>query len=77
MNEKIKMNSKNNYFYTLITPLMILIALLGLTFRENRKKYFYWPIGIMGAYLVAEREYSRKNKRGDILNKIKNFSKNK
>ena len=68
------MKLKNNYFYTLITPLMILIAFLGLTFRENRKKQFYVPIGIIGIYLVAEREYHRKRKRAEILNKIKNFS---
>tara|TARA_Y100001933_G_scaffold5626_1_gene5185 strand:+ start:589 stop:804 length:216 start_codon:yes stop_codon:yes gene_type:complete len=71
------MNSKNNYYYTLITPLMILIAFLGITFRENSKKHFYIPIGIIGVYLVVEREYNRKFNRKDILNKIKNFSKNK
>ncbi len=71
------MKSKNNYYYTLITPLMILISFLGLTFRENRKKHFYVPIGIIGIYLIAEREFNRKTNREDILNKIKNFSKNK
>ena len=74
MHEKIKMKSKNNYHYTLITPLMLLIAFLGLTFRENRKKHFYIPIGIVGVYLVAEREYNKKANRKDILNKIRNFS---
>ena len=74
MNKKIKMKFKNNYFYTLITPLLILIAFLGLTFRENRKKQFYVPIGIIGIYLVAEREYNKKINRKDILNKIKKFS---
>ena len=68
------MKSKNNYLYTLITPLMILIAFLGLTFRENSKKYFYVPIAIIGVYLIVEKEYNRKINRGDILNKIKNFS---
>tara|TARA_B100000212_G_scaffold245686_1_gene187589 strand:- start:66 stop:293 length:228 start_codon:yes stop_codon:yes gene_type:complete len=72
--KEIKMKLKNNYYYTLITPLMILIAILGLTFRENRKKYFYVPIGLMGVYLVAEREYTRKINRKDTLNKIKKFS---
>ncbi len=71
------MKSKNNYLYTLITPLMILIAVLGLTFRENRKKYFYVPIGIIGIYLVTEREYTRKTYRKNILNKIKIFQENK
>ena len=68
------MQLKNNYLYTLITPLMILIAFLGLTFRENRKKNFYLPIGIVGFYLVAERQYNRKTNREDLLNKIKYFS---
>jgi len=66
--------SKNNYLYTLIIPLMILVSFLGLTFRENKKKYFYVPIGIIGVYLIAEKEFNRKIKREDILNKIKNFS---
>ena len=67
------MNLKNNYHYTFITPLMIIIACLGLIFRENGKKYFYVPIGIIGVYLVAEKEYSRKINRKYILSKIKNF----
>ena len=77
MNEKIIMKSKSNYYYTLITPLMIFIAFLGLTFRDNRKKYCYLPIGIIGIYLIAEREIKRKTNRGDILNKIKDFQENK
>ena len=68
------MKSKNNYQYTLVTLLMILIAFLGISFRENRNKYFYVPIGIIGVYLVAEREFNRKTNRLNILNKIKNFS---
>jgi len=74
MNEKINMQSKNIYLYTLIAPLMILIAFLGLTFRESTKKQFYIPIGIVGIYLVSEREYNRRTKRENILNKIKYFS---
>ena len=71
------MNLKNNYHYIFITPLMILIAFSGLTFRENKKKYFYVPIGIIGFYLMAEREYNRQTNREDILNKIKKFQENK
>ena len=68
------MQSTNNYRYTLITPLMIVIAISGLTFRAHHKKHFYIPIGVVGVYLVAEREYRRKINRYHILNKIKNFS---
>ena len=71
------MNLKNNYHYTFITPLMIIIACLGFTFRENGKKYFYVPIGIIGVYLVVEKEYHRKINRAEILNKIKIFQENK
>ena len=71
------MQLKNNYHYTLITPLMILIAILGFTFRDNNRKHFYIPIGVIGVYLVAEREYRRKTDRYRILNRIKNFQENK
>ena len=74
MYKKIKMKSQDNYKYTFVTALMILIAFLGITFRENRNKYFYVPIGIIGVYLIAEKEFNRKINREDILNKIKNFS---
>ena len=52
---------------------MILISILGFTFRDYRKKNFYLPIGIIGIFLVAEKEYNRKNNRKEIFNKIKNF----
>ena len=71
------MKSRNNYQYRFVTALMILIAFLGITFRENRNKYFYVPIGIIGVYLVAEREFNRKTNRENILCKIKNFQENK
>ena len=71
------MKLKNNYYYILVSPLMILIAFLGFTFRDNLKKNFYLPIGIIGIYFVLEKEYKRKTNREDLLNKIKNFSKNK
>ena len=71
------MNLKNNFHYTLITSIMILISFLGLTFREPRQKYFYIPIGIIGFYLVAQKEYKRKVNRENILNKIKQFQENK
>ena len=71
------MNSKTNYFYTLLAPLMILISIIGFTFRDNRKKNFYLPLGIIGTYLIIERIYTRKVQRVNILNKIKYFKKSK
>ena len=74
MSKKIIMLPKNNYHYTLTTFLMILIASLGFTLRDNRKKNFYVPIGVIGIYLTCERKYNRKTNRENILNKIKKFS---
>ena len=53
---------------------MILISIIGFTFRENSKKIFYLPIGMVGIYLIAEGEFKRKIKRKNILYKIKSFS---
>ena len=71
---KIIMKTKNNYIYTLITPLMILIGVLGFIFRDSTKKNSYIPIGVIGIYLIIEREYNRKTNRAEILNKLKKFS---
>ncbi len=69
------MQLKNNYFYKLLAPIMIIISIIGFTFRENSKKIFYLPIGIVGIYLIVEGEFKRKIKRKNIFNKIKSFSK--
>ncbi len=71
------MKSKTNYFYTLIAPLMILISIIGLTFRDDIKKIFYLPIGIIGIYLIIEKEFNRKMNRSNIFLKIKSFTKSK
>tara|TARA_Y100001978_G_C23315967_1_gene256055 strand:- start:56 stop:268 length:213 start_codon:yes stop_codon:yes gene_type:complete len=69
------MQLKNNCFYKLLAPIMILISIIGVTFRENSKKFFYVPIGMVGIYLIVEGEFKRKNKRKNIFKKIKSFSK--
>ncbi len=71
------MISKNNYFYTSIALLMILISIIGFNFREDRKKIFYLPIGIIGIFLVIEKEFNRRINRDKLLNKIKVYKKNK
>ena len=71
------MKSKNSNFYTFIAPLMILISIIGFTFRKEDKKVFYVPIGIVGAYLILEKEINRRIMRRNILDKINFFKKNK
>jgi len=58
-----------------VAPFMIFISVVGLIFRENTKKIFYFPIGFMGIVIILEtglrREFDRKN----ILKKIKSYQK--
>ena len=61
---------------SLVAPLMIVISFLGLIFRENTKKIFYLPIGLMGISIIFEKDVRRKTYRKNILKKIKSFKKN-
>jgi len=60
---------------SLVAPFMIFLSLLGLIFRDNTKKIFYLPIGLMGIVIILERVISRQLNRKDILNKIKSYKK--
>ena len=60
---------------SLVAPLMIVISFFGLIFRENTKKIFYLPIGLMGISIIFEKDVRRKMYRKNILNKIKSFKK--
>ena len=71
------MKKKSAFFYSLIAPLLLLLAIVGFTFRSQSKKTFYLPLGIISFYLIIEKEFNRRLKRKDILNKVKFFQKNK
>ena len=60
---------------SLVAPLMIVISFIGLIFRENTKKIFYLPIGLMGISIIFEKDLRRKTYRKNILKKIKSFKK--
>jgi len=69
------MNINKRFILSFVAPLMILISALGLTFRDNPRKIFYLPIGLMGIVIILERVISRQLDRKDILNKIKSYKK--
>ena len=71
------MNKKSAYFYSLIAPFMLLLAIIGFTLRSQNKKMFYLPLGMISFYLIIEKEFNRRLQRKDILNKVKFFQKNK
>ena len=63
------------FLLSLVAPLMIVISFVGLIFRENTKKIFYLPIGLMGISIIFEKDLRRKTYRKNILKKIKSFKK--
>ena len=65
------------YIFSLVAPLMILVSIIGLISSRESKKIFYLPVGLMGIFIISEKEFSRGIKRKKILNKIKSYKKNK
>ena len=58
-----------------VSPFMILVSAIGLIFRDNTKKIFYLPIGLMGISIILEKDLKRKMDRKNIFEKIKSFQK--
>jgi len=68
-----KINKK--LILSFIAPFMILISAFGLILRDNARKIFYLPIGIMGILIIMEKDVKRRLDRKNILNKIKSYQK--
>ena len=58
-----------------VAPFMILISTIGLILRENNRKIFYLPIGIMGIVIILEKDLRRRVARKNLLKKIKSYKK--
>ena len=67
------MKFEKGYIFSLVAPLMILLSIVGFISRKDNKKIFYLPIGLMGIFIISEKELSRGIKRKKILNKIKSY----
>ena len=67
------MKFEKAYIFSLAAPLMILLSTIGFISRKDSKKIFYLPIGLMGIFIISEKEFSRRIKRKKILNKIKSY----
>ena len=68
-----KINKK--FILSFVAPFMILISSIGLISRDNSRKIFYLPIGLMGIVIILERGINRQLDRKNILKKIKSFQK--
>ncbi len=71
------MNISKRFILSFVAPFMILISAIGLIFRDNSRKIFYLPIGLMGIVIILEKGIKRQLDRKNILNKIKSYQKAK
>ena len=71
------MKINKRFVLSFVAPFMILISAIGLIFRDNSKKIFYLPIGLMGIVIITERVISRQLEMKNILKKIKSYQKAK
>ena len=69
------MKFNKNFVLSLVAPWMILISAFGLILRENTKKIFYLPIGLMGISIILEKDLRKKLDRKSTLKKIKSYQK--
>ena len=69
------MKINQRFIFSFVAPFMILMSLLGLIFKNDTKKIFYFPIGLMGIGIILENGISRKFYRKNILKKINSYKK--
>ena len=69
------MTTTKRFILSCVAPFMIFMSAIGLIFRENSKKIFYLPIGVMGIVIILEKEARRRLDRENILKKIKSYKK--
>ena len=71
------MKIKRRFILSFVAPFMIFISAMGLILRDNTRKIFYFPIGLMGISIILEKDVRRRLDRKNIFKKIKSFQKNK
>ena len=71
------MKIKRRFILSFVAPLMIFISAMGLILRDNTRKIFYFPMGLMGILIILEKDVKRRFERKNIFNKIKSLQNNK
>jgi len=69
------MKISKKFILSFVAPFMIFISTIGMILRDNSRKIFYLPIGLMGVVIILEGGFSRKLNRNNILKKIKSYQK--
>ena len=68
-----KINKK--FILSYVAPFMIFISIIGMILRDDTRKIFYLPIGLMGISIILEKDIRRRFDRKNILKKIKSYHK--
>ena len=63
------------YILSFVAPFMILISAIGFSLKDDSRKIFYLPMGLMGISIILEKDVRRRLDRKNILKKIKSFQK--
>ena len=71
------MKINKRFILSVVAPFMIFTSAIGLIFRDNTRKMFYLPIGLMGISIILEKDLRRRFDRKNILKKIKSYQKGK
>ena len=71
------MKINKRFLLSLVAPFMIVMSVIGLILRDENRKIFYLPIGLMGISIILEKEVRRRLDRENMLKKINSFLKNK
>ena len=69
------MNINKRIILSFVAPFMIILSAIGLIFRDNSRKIFYFPLGLMGFSIILEKDLRRRFDRKNILKKIKSYQK--
>ena len=69
------MKINKRFILSFVAPFMILFSAMGLTLRDQSRKMFYFPIGLMGISIIMEKDVRRRLDRKNIFKKIKSYQK--
>ena len=69
------MKINKRFILSFVAPFMIFLSATGLILRNNNRKIFYLPIGLMGISIILEKDLRRRLDRKNILKKIKSYQK--
>ena len=69
------MKISEKFILSFVAPVMIFISIIGMILRDDTRKIFYLPIGLMGISIILEKDIRRRFDRKNIFKKIKSYQK--